>query len=195
MVLSLLQRTTLEKFLSVPEIKPANEFIDGVIYQKPMPQGKHSIIQRELTFAIDRPLRDRKIARAFPELRCTFGDRSTVPDISVIGWDRIPRNPDGSVANVFAIAPDWTIEILSPDQGQTKVVKNIIHCLKHGAQMGWLIVGEASLKETPDEQTVFVYQPKQEVEIFDDRDRVLLMPSFAEGVQLTVGELFDWLVE
>jgi Uma2 family endonuclease len=150
MVPSLLQRTSLEEFLAVPEIKPANEFIDGVIYQKPMPQGKHSIIQRELTFTIDRPLRDRKIARAFPELRCTFGDRSTVPDISVFNWDRIPRNADGSVANVFAIAPDWTIEILSPDRGQTKVVKNIMHCLKYGAQMGWLI--------DPDEQTVFVYQ-------------------------------------
>jgi Uma2 family endonuclease len=187
MVPSLVQQTTLEEFLVLPEIKPANEFIDGAIYQKPMPQGKHSIIQRELTFAIDRPLRDRKIARAFPELRCTFGDRSTVPDISVISWDRIPRHPDGSVANVFAVAPDWTIEILSPEQGQTKVVKNIMHCLKYGAQMGWLI--------DPDEQTVFVYQPKQEVEIFDDRDQVLLMPSFAEGVQLRVGELFDWLVE
>ncbi|MFM2305176.1 MAG: hypothetical protein RLZZ135_2589 [Cyanobacteriota bacterium] len=188
MVPSLLQRMTLEEFLAVPEIKPANEFIDGAIYQKPMPQGKHSIIQRELTFAIDRPLRDLKIARAFPELRCTFGDRSTVPDISVISWDRIPRNLDGSVANVFAIAPDWTIEIMSPEQGQTKVVKNIMmHCLKYGTQMGWLI--------DPDEQTVFVYQPKQEMEIFDDRARVLLMPGFAEGVQVKVGELFDWLVE
>jgi Uma2 family endonuclease len=187
MVRSLLQRTTLDEFLEVPEIKPANEFIDGVIYQKPMPQGKHSIIQRELTFTIDRPLRDRKIARAFPELRCTFGDRSTVPDISVISWQRIPRNPDATVANIFAIAPDWTIEILSPDQGQTKVVKNIMHCLKYGSQMGWLI--------DPDEQTVFIYQPKKEVEIFDVPDRLLLMPEFAEGVELRVGELFDWLAE
>jgi Uma2 family endonuclease len=187
MVPSLLQQTTLAEFLELPEIKPANEFIDGVIYQKSMPQGKHSIIQRELTFIIDRPLRDQKIARAFPELRCTFGDRSTVPDISVICWDRIPRNLDGTVANVFAIAPDWTIEILSPEPGQTKVVKNIMHCLKYGAQMGWLI--------DPDEQTVFVYQPKQEIKIFDDRNLVLLMPAFAEGIQLRVGELFDWLAE
>jgi Uma2 family endonuclease len=187
MVPSLLQRTTLLEFLAIPEIKPANELIDGVIYQKPMPQGKHSIIQRELTFLIDRPLRDQKIARAFPELRCTFGDRSTVPDISVICWERIPRNSDGSVANVFAIAPDWTIEILSPDQGQTKVVKNIMHCLKYGAQMGWLI--------DPEEKTVFVYQPKQEVEIFDELDQQLLMPGFAAGLQLRVGELFDWLIE
>jgi Uma2 family endonuclease len=70
------QRMILDDFLGLPEVKPANEFINGAICQKPMPQGKHSIIQRELTFAIDRPLRDRKIARAFPELRCTFGQRS-----------------------------------------------------------------------------------------------------------------------
>jgi Uma2 family endonuclease len=78
------QQMVLDDFLAMPEIKPANEFINGSICQKPMPQGKHSIIQRELTFAIDRPLRDQKIARAFPELRCTFGQRSTVPDVSVI---------------------------------------------------------------------------------------------------------------
>jgi Uma2 family endonuclease len=53
--------------------------------------------------------------------------------------------------------------------------------------MGWLI--------DPEEKTVFVYQPKQEVEIFDEMDRQLLMPGFAEGLQLRVGELFDWLIE
>jgi Uma2 family endonuclease len=187
MVPTIIQQTTLAEFLGMPETKPASEFIDGAIHQKPMPQGKHSIIQRELTFAIDRPLRDQKIARAFPELRCTFGDRSTVPDISVMLWERIPRNFDGTVANVFAIAPDWTIEILSPDQGQTKVVKNIMHCLKFGAQLGWLI--------DPDEQTVFVYQPGKEIEIFDEVSQKLLMPSFVKGLELRVGELFNWLTE
>ena len=184
---TVIQQTTLSDFLAMPETKPAGEFIDGSIYQKPMPQGKHSIIQRELTFTIDRPLRDKKIARAFPELRCTFGDRSTVPDIAVILWEQIPRNSDGTVANIFAIAPDWTIEILSPEQGQTKVVKNIMHCLKYGTQMGWLI--------DPDEQTVFVYQPKQEVKIFDNASQQLLMPAFTQGLQLSVGEIFDWLAE
>ncbi len=171
----------------MPETKPANEFIDGAIYPKPMPQGKHSIIQRELTFAIDRPLRDRRVARAFPELRRTFDDRSIVPDISVIRSDRIPRNEDGTVKNAFEIAPDWTIEILSPDQSQTKVVKNIIYCLKYGSQMGWLI--------DPEERTVFVYEPLQEVKIFDELNRQLLTPKFTEDLQLHVGDLFDWLGE
>jgi Uma2 family endonuclease len=187
MVQSIIPKTTLEAFLAIPETKPANEFIDGVIYQKPMPQGKHSIIQRELTFKIDRSLRDQKIARAFPELRCTFGDRSTVPDISVVLWERIPRNYDGTVANIFALPPDWTIEILSPDQGQTKVVKNIMHCLKYGTQMGWLI--------DPEEETVFVYQPKKEVEIFDEANERLLVPIFTKELELSLGEVFGWLAE
>lgn len=127
---------TLEEFLRLPETEPASEYIDGLIIQKPMPQGEHSVIQTELAPAINLVVRPKQIARAFTELRCTFGRRSTVPDISVFLWGRIPPKENGGVANVFSIAPDWTIEILSPDRSQTKVTKNILHCLKHGTQMG-----------------------------------------------------------
>jgi len=41
---------TLLEFLDLPETKPASEYIDGAIIQKPVPQGKHSILQRELSF-------------------------------------------------------------------------------------------------------------------------------------------------
>ena len=187
MVQSSIRSISLETFLVLPETKPASEFINGEILQKPMPAGKHRIVQRELTFAIDRPLKDQKIGRAFPELLCTFGGRSTVPDIAVITRIRIPRDESGAVADVFAIAPDWTIEILSPDQSQTRVVKNILHALKYGAFMGWLI--------DPDEQTVFVYRSNQSVEIFDERDQLLPVPEFAQGLALTIGKLFSWLVD
>jgi Uma2 family endonuclease len=178
---------SLESFLKMPETKPASEWIDGEIIQKPMPQGKHSAIQTEFSATINFTLKRSKIARAFVELRCTFGNRSIVPDIAVFTWDRIERNGAGEVENTFAIAPDWTIEILSPAQSQTKVVKNIIHCLKHGTQMGWLI--------DPEDKTVFVYQPNQEIAIFDDPNDRLPMPDFAQGLELTVGELFSWLMD
>jgi Uma2 family endonuclease len=131
---------TLEEFLQLPETKPASEFIEGQIIQKPMPQGKHSTVQGDLVPTINLVLKPSRIARAYPELRCTFGDRLVVPDVTVFTWDRIPRDENGEVANVFAVAPDWTIEILSPDQSQSKVVRNILHCLAHGTQMGWLIL-------------------------------------------------------
>ena len=101
-----------------------------------MPQGEYSTLQRVLTRDIDNALSPSKIAHAYPELRYTFGGRSLVPDVSVFRWDRIPRQANGRVANRFDLQPDWTIEILSPGQSQTKVIRNILHRLDHGTEMG-----------------------------------------------------------
>ena len=35
----------LEEFLALPETKPASEYINDQIYQKLMPQGKHSTLE------------------------------------------------------------------------------------------------------------------------------------------------------
>ncbi|MDA0867565.1 MAG: Uma2 family endonuclease [Cyanobacteria bacterium] len=176
----------LADFLQLPETEPASEYIDGLIIQKPMPQGEHSAIQTELAPAINSAVKAQRIARAFTELRCTFGGRSTVPDISVFLWNRIPRKDNSGIANVFAIAPDWTIEILSPDQSQTKVTKNILHCLEHGTQIGWLI--------DPEEQSVFVYRPDHPTTVHDQPDASLPVPEFATTLTLTVEDLFGWLM-
>jgi len=187
MVQTLSKPLTLEEFLKLPETKPASEYIDGKIIQKPMPQGQHSTIQGELVTTINAVVKSQQIARAFPELRCTFGGRSTVPDVSVFAWQRIPRDKNGKIANVFQAHPDWTIEILSPEQSQTKVTKNIRHCLKYGTKMGWLI--------DPGEETVLVYIPKQEMEMYDELGDRLPVPSFASEYMLTVEDLFAWLLE
>ena len=181
------QALTLEEFLKLPETEPASEYLDGRIIQKPMPQGEHSVIQTELAPAINSVLKPKQIARAFSELRCTFGGRSIVPDISVFTWSRIPRKENGAVANVFLIAPDWTIEILSPDQNQTKVTKNILHCFKYETQMGWLI--------DPEEQSVFVYLPHQAATFYEEPEAQLPVPEFAKYFSFTVKELFGWLLE
>ncbi len=178
---------TLAEFLSLPETKPASEYISGKITQKPMPQGKHSTIQGETVSAINSVVKPNRIARAFPELRCTFGGRSIVPDVSVFTWDRIPRDENGEIANVFQASPDWTIEILSPDQSVTKVTKNILHCLNYGTQMGWLI--------DPKEQIVIVYIRNQQPIFLDEPNALLPVPDFASELKLTVGNLFGWLLE
>ena len=187
MVQTSIKPLSLDEFLKLPETKPASEFIDGQIIQKPMPQGKHSTVQSDLTSAINIILKPQHIARAYSELRCTFGGRSVVPDITIFTWERIPRDANGEVANTFAIAPDWTIEILSPDQSQTKLVRNILHCLDRGTTMGWLI--------DPDEKLVFVYFADRRIVLFEIESDRLPVPAFAESFSLTVGELFSWLSE
>lgn len=187
MIQALTKPITLKEFLQLSETKPATEYINGYLIQKPMPQGEHSIIQTELVPAINAIVKPPKIARAFTELRSTFGGRSIVPDISVFLWDRIPRQDDGRVSNMFSIAPDWTIEILSPQQSQTKVTKNILHRLDYGTRMGWLL--------DPSEQSIFVYLPNQQIACYEDLNIELPVPDFAHDFRLTLGELFGWLLE
>jgi Uma2 family endonuclease len=177
----------LEEFLALPETKPESEYIDGKIIQKPMPQGQHSTIQGELIIALNGVLKPQKIARAFPELRCNFGGRSIVPDVTVFTWDRIPRQDNGRIANTFNIEPDWTIEILSPDQTYSRVTKNILHCLDNGTELGWLI--------DPQEQSVLVYLRSQQPVFLETATDILPVPNFAKALELTLGELFGWLLE
>jgi Uma2 family endonuclease len=175
----------LAEFLSLPETKPAYEYVDGNILEKPMPKGRHSIIQAELSATLNGTLRRSGIATAFPELRCTFGERSIVPDIAVFEDSRIPRTENGEVSDIFIAAPDWVIEILSPEQGITRVLKNITHCLAHGTQIGWMVA--------PDDRSVIIYQSGQGLRIIDEKNAVLPVPPFALAVQLTLDKLFDWL--
>ncbi|HEY9618216.1 MAG TPA: Uma2 family endonuclease [Microcoleaceae cyanobacterium] len=179
------QTMTLEEFLKLPETKPASEYIDGRIIQKPMPQGKHSKLQGKLVTAINQVVEDRKIALAFPELRCTFGGKSIVPDIAVFAWERIPVDQQGEIANVFPTYPDWTIEILSPEQSQTRVTRNILHCLKYGSQMGWLI--------DPKERSLLIYPTGQQPEFLQEPHDRLPVPTLVADFQLTVDDIFNWL--
>jgi Uma2 family endonuclease len=185
MVQTFTKSLTLDEFLAIQDTKPASEYIDGEAIQKPMPQGEHSVLQRDLCLALTVTFKTNKAAQAFPELRCTFGGRSIVPDVTVFRTERIPRKPDGRIENAFNLPPDWTIEILSPGQSQSKVIRNILHCIDHGTEMGWLLDSE--------ESCIFVYDAKGTVRIFDQVEAIVPVPEFAGTVQLTVGEIFGWL--
>ena len=175
---------TLEAFLQRPETKPASEFINGQVSQKPMPQGEHSRLQGKLCQGINQVAEPEKIAYAFPELRCTFGGASAVPDIAVVRWGRIPRTDSGRVANRFNFHPDWAIEILSPDQSQTKVLGNLLHRSEHGTELGWLLDLE--------EETVLIVLPEKRVRLLKGTTQ---LPSLSGiSLELTVEQVFGWLV-
>ncbi|MBD0310617.1 MAG: Uma2 family endonuclease, partial [Microcoleus sp. T1-bin1] len=65
------ERLTLEQFLKLPETKPASEYVEGEIIQKPLPKTKHSRLQSKACNEINQVTQTPKIAYAFPELRCT----------------------------------------------------------------------------------------------------------------------------
>lgn len=183
MTVSITSTDSLEDFLKRPETKPASEYINGQIVQKPMPKGKHSRLQLRLCNRINEKTESQKIAYAFPELRCSFGTRSIVPDIAVFKWSRIPFDADGEVPNDFLLPPDWTIEILSPDQSSNRVIGNILYCLQYGCQRGWLI--------DPADRSILVFRPDQQPELLLGRDDLPGLETI--DLDLSVDDVFDWL--
>ncbi|HLP87660.1 MAG TPA: Uma2 family endonuclease [Nostocaceae cyanobacterium] len=183
MTTTLEAKISLTEFLKLPETKPASEFIDGRIYQKPMPKGKHSRLQSKLCNTVNEVGEGEKVALAFTELRCTFGGRSIVPDVVVFEWERVVFDEDGEIADSFLVCPDWVIEIFSPEQSSTKVIRNILHFLKYGCKLGWLI--------DPEESVILVFLPHQEIlELVGEE--CLPVPDFIK-LNLTVSDVFNWL--
>jgi Uma2 family endonuclease len=177
-------KLSLEEFLQLPETKPASEYVDGKSYQKPMAQGKHSIIQTELSSAINQIGKSKKLALALTELRCTFGGRSLVADITVFEWSRIPTDENGEIANRFESYPDWTIEILSPDQFPNRVINKIIFCINQGTKLGWFIDNN--------DKSVMVFQPNQLPAVKYDNDKLPVLNALADW-QIRAADIFSWL--
>ena len=181
------QVISLEEFLVIPETKPASEYFNGEITQKPMPKGKHSILQVELASAINQQAKPNKLALALTELRCTFTGRSIVPDIAVIRWENLPRDEDGEIGDRFNRHPDWVIEILSPDQPMTLVMEKILFCLQNGTELGWLI--DPQTKSI----TVFKLGLPKIYRVGNSDMETLPMLTGLEEWKLSVNDIFGWL--
>jgi Uma2 family endonuclease len=183
MIATPVKTLTLDVFLQLPETKPASEYIDNRITHKIMPKGKHSFLQYEICHVVNQLTKANKIAYAFPELRCTFDGRSIVPDIAVFEWQNIPFLADGEIPDNFNLAPDWIIEILSPDQNANKVIGKILHSLQHGSKLGWFL--------DPSDRSILTFRPNQQPVLMTNSDR---LPSLAIiPLELTVEALFSWL--
>lgn len=171
------EKRTLADFLKLPDIdeSPAWEFLETVMFQKPMPTLYPSILQKRLIAAIDQV---NSPYEAFPELRCNLSNQSVVPDITIINRHHFPAG-NSAVEG----APDWMIEIISPHQNTTKLIDKIKICLREGTQLGWLI--------DPEVEAIMILQPDDRMMLLKKSDRVAVPGDII--LELTVEQIFNWL--
>lgn len=174
-------KLTLEAFRELPEVEPALEYFEGVVRQKVPPLGEHSVLQLALADYLNRQVEPGKIARAFVELRTTFGGASVVPDVSVYRWERIPRTPTGRVASRFLTPPDMAIEIRSPSQTLRQLAERSEWYTAHG-------VGIALVVDYRDE-TIRVFRPGRPASTARGADLIPL-DAIAQGAGIVVAEIF-----
>ncbi|MFB2936608.1 Uma2 family endonuclease [Aerosakkonemataceae cyanobacterium BLCC-F154] len=161
--------SSIAEFLSQPNIEasPAWELINGRAIQKPMPTLFHSRLQRNLVNYINV---HSETLEAVQEWRCIIPPLSPVPDISVVFRSRISEE-DGPLNG----APDWLIEIRSPDQSTIDLQNKILHCLNNGTQLAWLI--------DINRQQIWVWQGDDLPNIYSGAD---MLPTLSDVAALSV---------
>jgi Uma2 family endonuclease len=179
------QGLTLEQFLALPEEKPALEYDDGMVTQKVPPAIRHSALQFQLATLFNRFMLPRKLARAFPELRTTFAGRSRVPDVAVVGWERIARLPDGKLVDgPLREAPLIAVEIRSPEQRRNALLTHCQWYADHGVALTLLI--------EPDDETITLFRAGASPQSLRAGDRLDLGDTLP-GFTLLVAEVFEAL--
>ena len=172
---------SLEAFLQRPERKPALEYEDGAVRRKVSPKGKHSLLRFALCDRINQFAAGRKLALALPELRATFAGRSYVPDVSVYRWQRLPHNAAGQIADDFHQAPDIAIEIVSPRQSVTALLRRCLWYVANRVQIALLV--DAA------DRSILLVRPDSTARALRGGDAIDLRPLLP-GFDATVEQLF-----
>ncbi|MGH2587018.1 MAG: Uma2 family endonuclease [Dehalococcoidia bacterium] len=177
-------KLTLEQFLAIPETKPASEYVDGEVIQKPMPDQKHSLLQAFLARILDEFLEITRLGVVGTEWRCIFGppgfERPYVPDLIVVRRER--QTPDRH----FHGPPDLAIEILSPDQPAGEFAERILFYVMHGVRLTWVI--------DPQRLIITAYVPGREprrLTVEDTLDGGGILPGFSVPVERIFARIRD----
>lgn len=172
-------KLTLDEFLALPETKPGAEYIDGKVVQKSMPTTGHTIIQRLLSLVFSLFLREHPIADGGPEWRCIFGPadhwQARLPDFALVVRERLRGTQSDQP---FHGAPDFAVEIMSPDDRMSEVLAKVQFYLENGVRLVWLI--------DPRTRTVMVWSSWTEPRLFTQDDTLnggAVLPGFSIPVR------------
>jgi len=184
------KRMTFEEFLALPEEKPPLEYDDGIVSQRPLLHPRESLVRGEVTSALDRVGRERRLGMGILNVTFTLPGLSLVPAVSYYGRKKIRVREDGRFEDDFG-PPDVAVEITSAGYSTMSLIRKSLRYLEVGVPVALLI--------DPEEELVLAFRPGQTPRAFEGDDRIDL-DDVLPGFDLTVRALFqaaslDWLDE
>ena len=178
-------RATYQDVLDAPEHMVA-EIIAGTLYTHPRPTPRHATASSVLGARLGPPFHRGDGGpggwRILDEPELHLGDEVLVPDLA--GWrrERMPELPDTAY---FALAPDWTCEVLSPSTRKLDLVHKRPIYAREGIPHLWLIDPIERILEA------FQLHEGQWVLITSvEDDEPVSIPPF-EAITFSLGELWD----
>jgi Uma2 family endonuclease len=170
--------------ITLPESKPALEWVNGRVLQKVSPQRKHALAQMRFAAALD--------AWAHGNGRGMVGTewdfrlqppgevrRPLVPDVAYVSYERLPYE-DEAAADIPRVAPDAVVEVLSPGDLSKDVEDKVRVYLACGTSVIFLVDTKKEVVAARDRRGETIY----------GRDEIVGHPAL-QGFAMPVVTLFE----
>lgn len=172
---------TLEEFLELPETDSPCELFNGQAIPKVSPKFFHSAVQKTLLLILDSWAKNK--GRVYQEwsikLKRNGSDWVPIPDLCYISYERLSAN--WILDEACPVAPELTIEIISPGQTFGDLVEKASAYLIAGVNRVWLVDTKA--------QTITIFYPQAVPTTF--RANALITDELLPQLELTPQQIFQ----
>lgn len=129
--------------ITLPETKPALEWINGRVVQKVSPRRKHALAQTRFAAALDAWAEAHGTGNVGTEWEFRVAPtgedrRPLVPDVAYVSFERLPFD-DGCAADIPRVAPNAIVEVLSPGDSKADVEEKVRVYLAAGTDVVFLV--------------------------------------------------------
>jgi Uma2 family endonuclease len=129
--------TTREYFETPETVQPA-ELAYGVMHVRESPGVSHQRVVRDLTVALDRFARERRIGEVLPAPMDVVLDQDAdlvvQPDVLFVSAER-----RGIIDRKVMAAPDLVVEVLSPNPRIGRLAEKVTWYARYGVRECWLV--------------------------------------------------------
>ena len=173
---------TAEQFYQMPYPDVRTELVDGEIVQMSPPGYEHG----RICSRIDLKLRSFVEARSLGEVVTEVGfilrrnpDMVRGPDLAFISQAKLEAH--GGTSKFWRGAPDLAVEVLSPEDRTSEVLRKVGDYLEAGTRLVWVV--------DPETQTVSAYRGLQQVRVYRIGEE-LPGEDVLPGFSLPVAQIF-----
>jgi Uma2 family endonuclease len=167
--------------MSFPDVR--TELIEGEVVQMSPPGFDHGDICAGLIEHLRRYAKTRDAGRVVSEtgfLLRREPDMVRGPDVAFISAEKLQKH--GRTRKFWPGPPDLAVEVLSPDDRASEVLRKVVDYLEAGTRLVWVV--------DPDAQSVTVYRSLQSIRVFR-ADEELSGEDVLPGFSLKVSEIFS----
>lgn len=164
-------------------LDPEREFeiVNGKPEVKDMAGARHGGVTARLIGKLVSHVEDNFLGGVYtPDTTFMIGANERLPDIGFVSADRIPE--DGEPENLWTIAPDLAVEVISPNDMWEKVSRKVANYFAAGVREVWLV--------SPEQQTITIHHSPTNTSILSADDE-LTSEQLLPGFHCRVGEIFQ----